>query len=402
LRGLAPALITSLVVLAAAPSSAAPLVLEPRVPAGLLVITPPGRSPAVSTGVLLTAADAVLGARTRLELRSLEQLGVDPLALSPCREGLRLSCWARTIRAQASSAPPRFVFVLALLPIADGREQASLLLLDLERAAALSAEADVEDPEALAAVEDRLFAVTPRAPPARVSFSDPEARRVYFEGVVQDSFREVLERAGVFSPLGRIELTGTGEGWPVRVDGRPVGAAAQGRTEVSGVPVGELAVEVEVPWGAPVQARLTVTPEAAASLAIEPPPTTHPARVGVRWGGLGLAAVGVVVGAVGLAQAGDGARVTCLRRAGDEGGCAGLGTPTTGYSPSAVPATDPAVVDAGGLAIVPLGLALVTAGVGASVTAWLNEDEASFPWWAIAVGVVAGGMTYGVGHAVMR
>lgn len=377
--------------------------VTPRAPAALLVITAPGRAPAASTGALLAAADHALARHTRLEIRSLEQLGVDPDSLRPCRSGLRLSCWARTLRGQASDARLRFAFVLALIPLADGREQASVLLLDLERAARLSERAAPDDPDAAAAVEDELFAQTPSSRPARLDLTDPERRRAYFAGVVRDDFAQPLEAAGVLGALGDVDVRGARAGWPVFVDGDEVGVTAGPRTRLVGVPVGRRTIGVRAPWGEVVQSGLTVSAEQAALVWVEPPPAgVHPGRLAVRWGGVAMAAAGLSVLAVGLARAGDGAAVTCLRRPGDVGGCPGLGTPTTGYDPGRAPATDPATVDGGGLALVPFGVALSVAGAGASAAAWTLPEDSEFPWWPTLVAVLAGGLTYGVGHAVAR
>lgn len=392
-----------LAVLAAVPATAAPIRVQARVPAALLVIIPPGQSPAASTAALLSAADEALTRHTRLEVRSLEQFGVDPQSLHACRSALRLSCWARTLGEQTSGTPPRFALVLALLPLADGREQASVHLLDLEFAATVLAHASPDAPEAAAAAEDELFERTPRSRSVRLDLTDPEARRDYFTGIVQDDFQSAFEAAGVLGALGAVDVQGTRAGWPIFVDEAEVGLTSEGRTEVAGVPVGPRRVRVRAPWGEDVQQELTVPPVGSAVMVVGPPPAgVHPGRTVVRWGGLAVAAAGVAVFAAGAAKSSDGSKVTCLRRAQDTGDCAGLGTATTGYNPDAAPSTDPARVDAGGLAIVPLGLALGVAGASASAAAWTLPEDADFPWWALVIGAAAGALTYGVGHAVGR
>ncbi len=393
----------ALLVLLTAPRAEAAVEVTPRVPAALLVIIAPGQSPAASTAALLSAADEALSAHTHLELRSLEQFGVDPQSLYACRSDLRLSCWARTLRQQTAGVRPRFALVLALLPLADGQEQASVHLLDLKVAAQVLAGAPSEAPEASAAAEDELFERTARSRPVRLDLTDATARRDYFTRIVQDDFRGSFEAAGVLGALGALEVQGTRAGWPLFVDEAEVGVTADGRTEVIGVPVGRRAVRVRVPWGDEVQQELTVPQVGSAVMVVGPPPAgVHVGRTAVRWGGLALAAVGSAVALAGAVQSQDGARVTCLRRAGDVGSCPGLGTPSTGYDASAAPSTDPGAVDAGGLAVVPLGLALGVAGASASAAAWTMPDEAEFPWWAVVIGAAAGALTYGVGHAVGR
>lgn len=394
------AVLAVLAVLAPAPAAAAPIRMVSRVPAALLVIIAPGKSPAASTAALLSAADEALTRHTRLELRSLEQFGVDPQSLHACRSALRLSCWARTLRAQTSGVPPRFALVLALLPLADGREQASVHLLDLEAAATVLARANSDAPET---AEDELFERTSRSRPVRLDLTDPTARREYFSGIVQDDFRSTLEAAGVLGALGAVEVQGTRAGWPLLVDTVEVGVTADGRTEVVGVPVGRRSLGVRAPWGDNVQRELTVAPVGTAVMIVGPPPAgVHVGRTAVRWGGLAVAAVGAAVFAVGAVRSADGSQVTCLRRAADTGDCASLGTATTGYNSEAAPSTNPLSVDAGGLAIVPLGLALGVAGASASAAAWKMPDDADFPLWALVIGAAAGVLTYGVGHAVGR
>jgi hypothetical protein len=401
IAGLAGALAVGLLTSGAAWAGQAGL--QPRVPAAFLVVTPPGVSGRASASDLMAAAAEALGARTHLELRSLEQLGVDQAALDACQGSAPLSCWARVVRGLGGAAAPRYALVAALQPAGPELEQVTLLLMDLEDAARRLDAAPAGDRDAAAQVEDALFAVTPRAPPVRLDLARPEVRKAAFADALADHFQPALTDAGHWGGLGRVRVQDTLRGWAVTVDGAPAGVTTPVETVLDGAPEGERRVGVAVPWDPAFVAPVTVRAGAEAWLRIPPaPPPLSRARVGVRYGGLAVAAAGLAVLGYGVARAHDGAQVTCLRRPGDAGDCAGLGTPSTGYDPARIPATDPAAVDAGGLAILPLGAALAVAGGGASAWAWLESDEAAFPWWPLAVGLVAGGLTYGVGHAVGR
>lgn len=395
-------LILAALSLASAPVEAAQSGLQNPVPTAFLVVTPPGVSARAPAADLMAAAAGALARHTHLRLRSLEQLGVDPTALDVCQGSAPLSCWARTVHGLAAAERPRYALVLALQPAGPEREQVTLLLLDLDDATRRLDAAPTDDPEARAQVEDGLFATTPRAAPARLDLTEAEVRRGAFEAAVLDTFQAPLQAAGHWGGLGRIRLQDTLRGWPVRVDGLEAGVTAAVETTLEGAPAGPRRVSVVVPWGAPFEAEVTVAPGVDALVRVPAEPTVHGARAAVRYGGLAVAAAGVAVLGVGLARARDGAGVTCLRRPGDVGECAGLGTPTTGYDPGLIPSTNPGAVDAGGLAYVPMGAALVVAGGGASLWAWLESDEGAFPWWPLAVGLVAGGATYGLGHLAGR
>lgn len=391
-----------LTVARASDAGAAPLRVSTPVPVALIVVSPTGSGGGSTPAALRDAAERILGARTRLVVPSLEQLGVDPLALDACRtSSIRLTCWAKALRnAPARGADaPRYALVVSRFGVDETKVQVSLLFVDLAAAVQRADAAPAGDPEAAAEVEDAIFASATRVPPVRV---DAGAVDPFFERAIR-VLQPRLHTEGLWGAVGSVEVQGVLPETEIRLDGRPVGRAEGSAVRLEGVPVGRRTVAADLPWLEGGWSReVQVTARQTAVLTVPgPPPAPSTVRIGTRWGGLLVAAAGVALVGVGATRGGD-LRATCLRRAGDEGGCDGLGTPTFGLDPTAAPSADLGTVDRGGVAIAPLGAGLIVAGGVASGWAWSVGPDEEAPWWGLLVGLVAGGATYGLGHALGR
>ena len=93
--------------------------------------------------------------------------------------------------------------------------------------------------------------------------------------------------------------------------------------------------------------------------------------------------------------AGDDVRAGCLLRPGSAAECPGIGPLRFGYgSTGTVPAIDPEAVNPGGVAVAPLGAALVVTGAVWIVgTGFLGEPRVP-PWLELSVETAAGELAY--------
>jgi len=59
-------------------------------------------------------------------------------------------------------------------------------------------------------------------------------------------------------------------------------------------------------------------------------------------------------------------------------------------------------VNPSGVEMAPLALALVALGGTWSLGSWLFGEDEDVPWWSLGAGLLAGGLTYGIGVAAGR
>ncbi|MCK6550780.1 DUF2846 domain-containing protein [Myxococcota bacterium] len=393
-------LLLALALTPAAAHAEATLTVRTRVPALAYVVMPkqgPARFP-IST--LFRALSKTIEAETALEVRPIDRVGLDPAELDACPADTRLGCWSRladladprrdgAVR-EGGARDPRWLFVLAARKLDDARDSISLVLLDLDEAAALRANgADDET------IEAALFERSPRAEAATIGAGDEAAFARELSTALDGALGGALERRGSKTKLGEIVLHHGRAGDAVALDGAPIGLTGAGTTYVRGVPPGthrlvittgaesqELVVDVVA--GTPVEARSLFEPTPSSTF-----------RTSVLWTGVGVAAAGAAITVLGIVRASDDVRGACLVRPGDVAECPAIGAPTFGYDPSRAPSTDPSAVNPSGVPITPLGLALVAGGATWSLGALF--DDAERPWLVLGLGIAAAAATFATG-----
>ena len=376
-------------------------VVRDRVPAVLVVLTPPGRALSASLSSVLDAVTSSLRWRTDLEVLSPEQAGVDISILVRCGARRRMTCWARTIRGSFSTGGerrPKLALIVVGQPAGEGKDRLNTLLLDLEEARRTYRSAPRADPDWRDGVEDRIFAATPQSPGTVVDVRRGNGLLAYFDRVVDQTLREPLLRKGRWWPSGRLEVIDTPAGLSLEIDGQDVARTKLGRTDIPFVQAGLREVIVRGPDAHQVVQVVEIPIGGRAEIAWQSPPEgAHPARIATRWGGLGVVAAGAVVAGLGLSRGGN-VESTCLVRAGSAD-CPALGGVTFGFDPDQAPSTDPNEVNPAGVQIASLGLALMASGATWSAGSWLLGPDESPPWWVWLAGAAIGGATYAVAAA---
>jgi hypothetical protein len=398
--------------LAALPTDAPrTIAVDERTPSILLVTAPGGMAGGGHTSSLLRAASAAFAAHTDLRLLSPEQAGADLARFAACDRLVRLSCWVRAVRPEASGTPEapspdsdedlRFLVVLASAPTADGRLRLSPMLIDTDRALeairALRPGAGGRE-----AAEDAVFAGAERAASETIDPKDEAALDGYFRALVTRSLRSSLERTGHWSPQASLSLRTGAAGLGVRVDGRLVGTSGTGETLLTGLRAGRRELELVGPRGATSRVLVDLRPGEVHAVLLEPPraTATGAARPAALWGGLAVGVIGASLTAVGLAQQGR-IDARCLVRASEpDAGCPSLGYVSTRLEPDAAPTADPSRVDPGSFALAPLGFGLLGLGATTAVGTWLFTEAEEPPWWPLVAGLVVGGAAFAVGASL--
>lgn len=387
------------------------IAVDERTPSVLLVTSPGGATGGGHTSSLLRAASAAFAAHTDLRLLSPEQAGADLARFAACDRLVRLSCWVRAVRPDASGTKTpgadsdedlRFLVVLSSAPTGDGRLRLSPMLIDTDRALEALQRLGSGGAGAAEAAEDAVFAGAERAASETIDPEDEAALDGYFRTLVTRALRSSLERTGHWSPQARLSLRAGVGGLGIRVDGRLVGTTGAGETLLTGLRAGRREVELVGPRGATSRALVDLRPGEGSALLLEAPvpATARVARSAALWGGLAVGVVGASLTAVGLAQQGQ-IDARCLVRASEpDASCASLGFVSTGLEPGAAPTADPARVDPGAVALAPLGFGLIGLGATTALGTWLFTDADEPPWWPLVAGLVVGGASFAVGASL--
>lgn len=223
-----------------------------------------------------------------------------------------------------------------------------------------------------------------------------EARRI-FEDYFLNDLRRRLDEAGHWEPYGKVEIEVPVAGAGIELDGVTVGTTQAGLTILANVRAGNHDIALVHPeyqrWSANIDARrrdvIRVTPQ----LEEKASGTASAIRQAVLFSGLGVAALGAVV--TGIAIAGQDSSVVTYCLDVDAGDCGGSDFTTLGFAPENTPSFGDEV-NPSGLLFAPLGYSLIATGATWSLTTLLFGEEGDFPWWQIAAGVVAGGLSYGL------
>ncbi|MCK6552741.1 hypothetical protein L6R52_43360 [Myxococcota bacterium] len=396
------------------------ITLDERVPALMVVMTPREFASSTPTSEFLEAARRVLRARTRLALASAEQAGVDAGAFARCGAAERLGCWLLAARpdALAAEAParsprerPRYLFVLSVLPSEEpGEDRLSAFFLDADRGVASWRSLSRGRDDGRDRVENALFEAATQTAPEAVRASDRRVLQDYLAALVERELRPTLERAGDWEPYGVIVVEASAAGLPIAIDGLEIGVTARGATtELRDVTPGRRTITV---GRAGAAATLVVDVERggraiaafdALLTRMDLSDRSPVLRYSVLAGGAALGVAGVAIAILGAARGGD-VRSGCVLREGDgAASCVGLGAPTFGWDPSGAPAIDRSAINPAGVTVVPLGLALGTAGATLAGGTLLLDDDARgdrWLWLPVVVSVGAGLLVYGTGAAL--
>lgn len=360
--------------LLAALIAAGPLVGEREV-AVLLLVVPRDRAPEVSASRLLDEVSEALEYRTRLEIAPPDRLGIDELALDRCELDRLHTCWVRVLRS-AQGVDPRLGLIAVERP-----HGLALVALDLRRAARIIDSGS--NPEA---VESELYSTAIR--PEEVPFEGSADLGVRIAEALEPGLRTL----GLWFENGRIVLSAP-PGEEVRVDGAPVATTEEGSTRLGGVPAGSRLIAV----GDRFERRVSVPAGGSVLVEVPAPPVPSALRTVTIWSGVGVAVAGVAVTGWALAAA-EPDRYGCLTSGGACPGPAGVGfrsVPESG-------ATGPGAIDRSAVPAAAVGAGLLAAGVTWSLGALLFHDEDEDPWWALAGGLVVGGLALGVSSVVLR
>ncbi|MEQ8278126.1 MAG: hypothetical protein RMA76_28755 [Deltaproteobacteria bacterium] len=347
-----------------------------RTPAALMIVTPRNVPLGVSTALVLEGMTTAIETKTSLEISSLEQAGVDEIALRRCSFEERFGCTSRTVRASFPTA--RFLFVADVHPGQPAR--LGLTMIDLEEATRITSGGGSR-----AEQEDRLFSASKSTPLSPVRL-ERDALRAHAADVLDATFRDKL--TGFWGALASIEIEVFGPGSTVvALDGRTVGAIEATTATLRDVRPGAREITLTRDDAPAFTQRVTVVLGTPARVVMPAPPEVPVLRNAALYAGLAVAAAAVGVGIYGAAATSDDTQATCLMRAGALG-CPSVGALGFGYTAPVAPTTDPSAVD-GGPEFLPLAVGLgVTGAVWSLSTVFFAEEEPL--WWSMAVGLLGG------------
>lgn len=383
------------------------IILQDRVPIVLVLNTPTGQVADISKSELIRIAGDLLKRHTDFFPQELDELVVEDckgrlacLALKARRDYNR-EAWLRpdgTVRpfdeflakaAEAAAPPPRFLMMLSNISIPDQADRLSVSLLDLDEALRIHHEAErrvawSDDVEATVAEQALLV------PAIRSEVRDAQEATTSLATTFTRKLSAPLDQAGHWEPFGVIEITSDVAEAAIRYDGNPIGNTRGGVTRLVGARPGPHSLVVEHPGFLPYESTVEVkkgeTTQAAIDLAVAPSNTSGVLRAATFWGGFAVAAAGVAVAAWGATRDA-GVETSCF------GDCStGAEFSTFGLDPSAVGTTS--AVNPGGVAVVPLGMALAGTGLTFTLGTWLIGDDDDIPWIQLLAGLAVGGATY--------
>jgi hypothetical protein len=344
--------------------------------------------PSAKLGVIDPRA-LVRGLAARLEARSdLYAEVVEPERAADCAGAI--SC---LIERTGSSSP--LLLVLSAVKAKD-RDRISATLVDAEQARREMRRSGVEDREA--AISERAVLVRPEY--ADIAASDQ--LEPFLDRLIQRDLRPVLEARGAWEPFGGLVLEGAPAGAVISIDGAVAGVAQAGINRVEGIKPGARMIAVEHPRFEPASVAVEIARGELARVSL-PELARRGSELGLRrglfWTGIGASAAGVALVIAAAVSAGD-TQVLCLTTDPEDSRCSGHssfwelgGSPAAGgsrFSPER----------SGGVPLAPLGISLVAAGAGFTLGAAFLGEEQDPPWLALAIGLGAGALSFGLSIAL--
>jgi len=294
--------------------------------------------------------------------------------------------YERYLERADSMGYPRFLAILS--GIGGPKARLSAVLVDTDVALAewhiASREGPWQDE-----LERQVARLAVRDRPPWVELESADAARRALGSLFERRFRPVFESTQHWAPYGTVafEIDDTLD---VIVDGRVVGSTVIGTNELRGLRIGSRALALrngeETVWRREVAVISGETISVTPSLSLT---TEGAVRVATLWSGVALAVAGAALTGYAVYQQNDAAPRVCVAPAGTMGCDKGATFRTLSSDPG----------DSQGVLTAPLGYSLVGAGAAWSVGAVLTDSD-EVPWIPIVVGVVAGGLAYGISAAL--
>lgn len=354
-----------------------------RVPVVVLSMAPPDTEPYTRTSDLVRRVGSFLEPRLRVVARSPEQVGLDTTRVDACTSGERIACLVDAVRAAApeEGARPAYLLVLALH---QGGKEGDLVLplfIDVEAALRVRPSRERREDELY---ESALFTTS--------TFVPTSALEASLERLLGAGLEARLAEAGLAKPFARAALALPAGGLLISVDGHRVGSASSTVAELVDLEPGSHTVEALDPSGrfetgsAALEARAEVTAQVELML-LRRSALAGPLNTVATIGGATVFTTGLVFSVL-AAVATPPRRLTipCLGEA--------CPPPRSSFTSFCEALRDPATCTAGGVKIMPLGMALGVTGAGVLLSTLIAGDEREMPWiWWVASAAL-GGATY--------
>lgn len=409
-----------LLVAAAAPPADAspggehrPLSAADRRPLAFVLTTPTSEAGKVPTSELIRLLSAEINAKTGFFLQVSDQrlgseckgLGCSVLQVRPdymrealTREDGTVRPYADHVRdlKERKVAYPRYLIVASDVTLPGRPDRISTLLIDTDAALDVVHGISDSDPERDRKIEagivDRAIAAGPRDG----ELDELRDAERYVAELLERTLRPVFVASGDWQPFGEVLLTARYADFGVVLDGVAIGATRAGVTEIRDVRAGSHRLALERPGFVPFSKTFDTDAGERLEIHAELEPEANGATVMRRivfWSGIGLAAVGAGTAAVAVARHDGSVKTACFATAGS--GCASTTQfETTGYDPNTSSVNPPGVL------LAPLGYSIAAGGAGWALgTAFIGEDT-DVPWVPLAIGLVAGSLSYGLSAAL--
>jgi hypothetical protein len=404
------------------PAGEQDIALLKRAPLAFLLFTPTGEGGVTGSSALIRAVNQLVEANTDLFVTQL-----DPSEAAECAG--RLACMARKARPdydrlqyelgngqlapysehQAYVAKKKITYPQYLLVVSNitggERDRLGVTLLDTDAALAAAHVLDPARPGAAQELEVRLRQEAVLGEPQWGEVSGPEEAERFLASVFVNHLRRRLDDAGHWKPYGTVELITAQPGLTVTWDGEAVAVTQGAPVRLLGVRAGDHTLTLTHPELRVYETPVAVTRDGVTQLrpvltpAVDP--TAQALRRGLLYGGLGLVAAGGAVTAVALARQDASVVTYCPAFEGAAPPCSGGGFTSSGYDPARAPGFG-AEVNPSGVLMAPLGYSLAATGAVWSLGTLLFGDDDHIPWLQAVAGVAAGGISYGLSHALNR
>jgi hypothetical protein len=379
----------------AAPRDPSVLSLGERQRVALVVLNPKRDLANTSQSQLIELSEAALRLHTSLTADPYPQE-----AVADCQG--RIWCIVERVRKEREA---RYVVILSNLAQEGRADRLAALLIDADRALeehrALAGGRDSEEE-----LEARISEVAVRARPAAAMIATPAEAARHLEQLFTKDFRGAFEESGHWEPYGAIEIAGLPKGTQVIIDGASAGLSESAKTRVEEIIAGRRTLRLEhpetEPYEAPIEIKARETLAIAPELVARAGPSGSALNTIAIAAGVGLAAGGAILTVVSLASS-PSYEAVCLRvnTAGGSGeGTCGSSEFVRFGAPDRIDdhfATSP---NGGGPAIAPLGYSLLAAGAVMSLGTIFFGAEDRAPILPIALGLAAGGISYGASVAL--
>lgn len=367
------------------------------VPLAFELQTPTGPEWAARRAEMVTIVTDTLTVRTRMSVRSLDDLAIDAVRKRRCRKQPSLKCWVGALEGIETglfaSEPGRkgMQFLLAkLLPLPrKDRVLVLLWLVDLEEASRGIIGLDRARAEGWilrhATVRRRI----------EVQWGDGAVTTLLER--LWDERQGHFERRGLWWPNGSIRIeTEWVPPFQVAIDDESSRTSTAATIRLRPMAAGTHTVRL-VSSDAQIERKVTVEMGRQAILHIDEPGVStaspYDARPALLWTGVGVAVLGAGVAIAGLAAPVQGERIQLCSA--NEPNC-DRAAPFARMSDyfSARTRAD----DGDGPLVVPLGYSLVVTGLAWSLISLLY-DEPDVPWWSVVLAAGLGGLAYGISEA---